>query len=395
MAVHALATWKTMEKKELRHLATAVFFLFATIGPLTLLMEPSIIQASWMRLAVMTVLSGLFSASIILSLAKPFRIILSVAVYSLIMIFLSKAKPDFFHPDVHNVILTPDTSFRLSSEQLSDVRTKRTVFGLTAIFCLSTGYILFIRTVTREYKRRTEIETEVKIAQSIHASLLPKSSVTTEWCDIAGVSLPATEIGGDFYDIIKLSETKMLLVIADASGHGTGAGILSAMTKSSIMQELQHTHSPAELLNSVNKTIFAVTEKQKFITCALALLDKDKSSAEIVTAGHPQILRRTGNAVEEFRTHHLALGMQAGASFTTQTIPLMPGDTLYFITDGILEASNPKHEHFGMERLHRWILKKQYTSAQQCSDELIGAIRSFTVTKELYDDATIVVAAFR
>jgi sigma-B regulation protein RsbU (phosphoserine phosphatase) len=394
MASQTMNTWKTMDKKSIRQLAAAVFFLFATIGPLTLMMESSIIQSSWMRLIVMTILSGLFSASIILFMNKPLRLFLSIFAYVAVVLTLAFTDPDILKPDVENITVVPNTPFSLSPEQLSDIQTKRTMFGLLAVLCLSTGYSMFVRTISKEYKRRTEIETEVKIAQSIHESLLPRSAVTTAWCDIAGISLPATEIGGDFYDIIKLSETKILIVIADASGHGTGAGILSAMTKSSIIQELQHTQSPAELLGNVNRTIYSVTEKNKFITCALVLMDKETSTATIVTAGHPQILHRSGNRVNEFRTHHLALGMQLNSTFGTETIPLQKGDTLYLITDGVLEASNVKNGQFGMERLHLWILGSQPSDAQQQCIALIGSIRAFTATKELKDDATVVVISY-
>lgn len=311
----------------------------------------------------------------------------------MIIFFISIADPEFLKPDVDSVMVKPNKSFSLSPEQLSDIETKRAAFGLVAIFCLATGYGLFVRSIGKEYKRRTEIETEMKIAQSIHESLLPKSALKTEWCEIAGVSLPATEIGGDFYDIIKLSETKILIVIADASGHGTGAGVLSAMTKSSIIQELQHTHSLPELLHNVNKTIFSVTEKNKFITCALALLDRETSTAAIITAGHPQILLHSNSSLHEYRTHHLALGIQGSTLYSTQTIPLKKNDTLYLITDGILEASNPQQEQFGMERLQSWIIGSVTSSAEHHSTALMDEIRRFTVTKELKDDATIVIAS--
>lgn len=386
-------SWKTMDRRSIRQLSVAVFFLFATIGPLTLMMEPSIIQSSWARLAVMTILSGLFSVSIILFMSKPIKLIASILIYVAIIFFLAFADPEFLKPDVESVIVTPNISFSLSPEQLSDIETKRAAFGLVAILCLATGYGLFVRSIGKEYKRRTEVETEMKIARSIHESLLPKSAVKTDWCEIAGVSLPATEIGGDFYDIIKLSETKILIVIADASGHGTGAGVLSAMAKSSIIQELQHTQSLAELLNNVNRTIFSVTEKNKFITCALALLDRETSTATILTAGHPQMLIRSGTSLNEYRTQHLALGIQGNTSYSTQTIHLKKDDTLYLITDGILEASNPQQEQFGMERLQSWILGSETSSAEQHSVALMDKIRRFTVTKELNDDATIVIAS--
>ncbi|HAP35890.1 MAG TPA: hypothetical protein DCQ28_08110, partial [Bacteroidetes bacterium] len=154
-----------------------------------------------------------------------------------------------------------------------------------------------------------------------------------------------------------------------------------------------HTQSLAELLNNVNRTIFSVTEKNKFITCALALLDRETSTATIITAGHPQILLHSGTSLNEYRTQHLALGIQGNTSFSTQLIPIKKNDTLYLITDGILEASNPQKEQFGMERLQSWIIGSRTSTAEKHSTLLMDEIRRFTVTKELKDDATIVIAS--
>ncbi len=391
MAQSVNQVWKTMDRKELRQLAVAVFFLFSTIGPLTMLMGPEIIPRSWFRLIVLTVVSGSFSAGIILLLGKPMKLIFMCVLFAGFHLTFDLWEEKVFPPAVQRQDIVADLSFKLSKAEIDDITLKRISFGMIAVGCLATGYGLFVRVIGRENKRRAEIEAEVKFAQSIHESLLPKSALTTDWCSIAGVSVPATQIGGDFYDIIKLSDSKILVVIADASGHGTGAGILSAMTKSGIMQELQHTTAPEELLTNVNKMIHAVTEKNMFITCALALLEKDMNRATIVTAGHPQILRRTGNSLEEYRTHHLALGIQANAAFATQSIPLLKGDSLYLITDGILEASNQHEEHFGMERLKELIVRAGPASAEAQSASIIASIKDFTVSKELKDDATLVV----
>ncbi len=385
--------WKSMNKKDMRQFAAAVFFLFATIGPLTMMMESSIIQGSWLHLVIMTVLSGSFSASIILFMGSPVRLFGCIIAYVTIVLTLAFVNPEFMGPDVAPVSVKADVPFSLTKEQLNDIENKRTVFGLVAVACISLGYGLFVRSLGKENKRRADIEAEVKLAQTIHESLLPKSPLVTSWCEIAGMSLPATQIGGDFFDIITISETKILVVIADASGHGTGAGILSAMTKSGIIQELRHTESPAEVLKHVNATIHGVTKKNMFVTCAAALFDRGTSTVSMVTAGHPPILKYdiVEHTVEEFRMHNLGLGISPSAVFESKTIPFRSGDIFCFITDGLPEASNAKNDQFGMDRVTAHLRNSAQYSAETLNNAMFESVKQFSAGKELEDDVTCVI----
>lgn len=381
---------KTMSTGDIRQLAVAVAFLFAVIGPLTLLMESEIIQGSWIRLLAMTFLSGGFSASIILARGNPFRLLFSVVVYISIIMTLSFVQFDALKPDVPALNVRPGVPFELSSEQLSDIEKKRKMFGLTAIFCLAVGYALFIRVIAKENRRRAEVEAEVKFAQQIHASLLPKSALKKNWCEIAGLSIPATQIGGDFFDIIALSDSKVLVVVADASGHGSGAGVLSAMTKSGIMQEILHTQSPADIMKNVNVMIHAVTEKNMFVTCALVLLDKTSNSAEIVTAGHPPVYCLRTYAFSELRTPNVALGMKRDAVFTSVKTQFHPGDRILLYSDGVLDTVNRSGDQFGPERLKSLFNTPSGTTTQEQVNDIMHGLRTFADQHDMQDDATVV-----
>lgn len=382
-----------MNQKDLRQFTVAVFFLFATIGPLTLMMDGSIIQASWIKLIVMTLLCGAFSASIVSSVGRPMTLLFSVIVYVGAVLSIALLDPVFLQPDVAPVSVKPDIPFQLTPDQLSDIRVKRTMFGIIAVLCISIGYSLFVRALAKENKRRAEMEAEVKLARTIHESLLPKSALKTEWCEIAGMSIPAKQIGGDFYDIIPFSESKVLVVIADASGHGTGAGILSAMTKSSIIQELRHTQTVPDLLKHVNATIHSVTKKNMFVTCAMALFDRETMTVCLATAGHPPILRYDliHDAVQEFRVQNLGLGIGPGVEFASITVPFRSNDLFCFITDGLPEASNAKNEQFGMDRVTGLIRQGSLSSAEELNAEMFSSIHRFSEGKEPEDDVTSVV----
>lgn len=385
---------KTMTRKEIRQFAVAVFFLFATIGPLTLLMEPEIFPGSWFRFIILTIMSGSFSAGIILLMEKPIRLLILIVFFISFQLSFNYLEKTVFLSAEKKQMIVPDRFFKLTQEEMDDMTTKRIVFGFIAVGCIVVGCALFIRVIGKENKRRAQAEAEIKVAQSIHDSLLPDAPLKNGWCEIAGVSIPATQIGGDFFDTITLSDSEALIVVADASGHGIGAGILSAMTKSGILQELQHSRTPAKILERVNAMVHFVTGKNMFVTCALLLLNKETSTATLTTAGHPAILRHQHSAatIEEFRTHNLALGMQHHTAFDEIAIPFSKGDSFYIITDGLIEGSNPAKEQFGIERLKELILDTERSSAEHVSASLIASIREFTISKEFQDDATIIVA---
>ena len=386
------AVWKAMSKRDVRQLIIAVFFLFATIGPLTLLMDESIIQASWIKLVFMTILCGSFSASIVINIGSPIKIIIGSVIYCAIIISISIFDPVFLHPDVPPITINSETAFQLSNDQISDIKIKRVAFGMTAILCITVGYTLFIQSIGRENKRRAFVEAEMKFAQSIHQSLLPKLTTAYSWNTISGASISASKIGGDYFDVIEISKTKILTLVADASGHGMGAGILSAMVKSAILQAIQQTDSIADLLNRVNKTVHSVTEKNMFVTCAIALFDYEKQTATLATAGHPPILRLNAdnNAVEEFRMQNLALGIQQNSAFQETTIPLNFGDTFLLITDGLTETTNSINEQYGMDRIKKYFANNVVVQ-KGGSNELLETAKKYSGKTEFEDDATALI----
>jgi sigma-B regulation protein RsbU (phosphoserine phosphatase) len=388
-----MTVWKSMDQKDLRRLALAVFFLFGTIGPLTMLMESSILPGSWFKLLYLTVLCGTFSASIIFFIKKPFRLIVLLVLIQVAMFSADRAEELLLGRVEQKMILTANHVFILNQSELDRIQVRRPVFGIVAIFLLSAGYALFIRVIAEENRKRARLETEVAVARAIQKSLQPPSIFTTDWCEAAGLTVPATEVGGDYYDMIKISDDEVVIAIADVSGHGVGAGILAAMTKSAVRAELNHSKVPSELLFTLNNTIYQVTDRSMFVSFAYVLLDRRTMTAQIATAGHPPIFlfRKSDGAIIEARTPNLALAVQPSTSYTAQTIQLNRGDELILYSDGITEASNDTGEEFGIDKLKELIANTQRPSVEALGNSILASVRAFTVKKEFVDDATIVV----
>src|SRR3990172_6108475 len=146
--------WKSMDPKDLRRLALAVFFLFGTIGPLTMLMESGILPGSWFRLVYLTALCGTFSACIILFIKKPLRLVILLIVIQAAMFSADRAEELLLGRVEQRMMLTADHLFMLTQSELDRIQVRRPVFGLVAIFLLSMGYVLFIRVIAEENRKR-------------------------------------------------------------------------------------------------------------------------------------------------------------------------------------------------------------------------------------------------
>jgi hypothetical protein len=206
-----------MEQKDLRRLALAVFFLFGTIGPLTMLMNSSVLPGSWFMLIYLTVLSGTLSACIILFIRKPVLFIASMIVIVGAMMAEYQVEQFLFGRVEESRILTANHLFTFTQQEIDRIDVRRPLFGVIAIFLLSAGYSLFLRVVGEETKKRARLETEVAVARRIQQSLQPSTAFKTDWCEAAGITVPATEVGGDYFDMIKISDNEAVIVIADVS----------------------------------------------------------------------------------------------------------------------------------------------------------------------------------
>ena len=299
----------------------------------------------------------------------------------------------FFGRVEESRILTANHLFTFTQQEIDRIDIRRPLFGVIAIFLLSAGYTLFLRVVGEETKKRARLETEVAVARRIQQSLQPSTAFKTDWCEAAGITVPATEVGGDYFDMIKISDNEAVIVIADVSGHGVGAGILSAMTKSALHTELHHTTVPAELMFNLNNAVYQVTDKKMFVSFAYLLLDKRTMTAHVATAGHPPIflIQKSDGAIIEIRTPNLALAVQASTQYTERAVHVNHGDVLILYTDGITEAMNDKGEQFGADRLKELISNTERGSSEALSNSIMASVRTFAIKKEFADDATIVV----
>lgn len=366
----------------------AVFLTFSIIGPISALMSMSTEPVHPLTVIITTFASGAIGSSFVFFGHK--KVLLVTA-------FLLFQAMNLSAPEITKLITTVPTPQRfdgsgsLPMERLADISGQRKLIGVAAIFLLTSGYIMWIVVLNKEGAKRIRYQTEVQVAREIQQRLLPSGMFATSWCEAYGITTAAEDVGGDYFDFVRLSDDRAAIVVADVSGHGIGAGIVSTMTKSALRAQLLHDPSPVAVMNALNSVMLQVSEKKTFVTLAYVLLSLPENTAYIATAGHTPVLYRTnGGSVVELRTQSLGLGMHAQAQFHELRQSILPGDTLVLYTDGVIEAVNKSAEQFGSGRLMQLVDQSHGQSVVQTTEAILGSVRIFTGKEQLADDATVI-----
>lgn len=254
-----------------------------------------------------------------------------------------------------------------------------------------------VETLVRESTERERLEEELRIGRAIQQSLLPASSFHDPRCEMAAFSLPAKEVGGDYYDFFRLNPNQLGLLVADVSGKGTQAAFYMAEVKG-IMLALTRRHAhPREVLCEANALLAQSLDRRTFVTMSYAMVDLECGVVELGRAGHsPMLLLRPGeDRVRTFQPSGLALGLDRHGGFakclTTDTIRVVPGDTLLFFTDGVTDTVGEGGEFYGQPRLEEAVIRHRDRDVEGLRDALVADLRAFAAAGPLHDDVTFVV----
>lgn len=239
-----------------------------------------------------------------------------------------------------------------------------------------------------------QVNHDLDIARSIQRGLLPTESPKLDDFELAGWNDPADQTGGDYFDWQSLPDGRLAISLGDATGHGVGPALVSALcrayARASLVADDKHHH----VLDRLNRLLAEDLSANRFVTFALMFLDSQKSEVEILSAGHGPILwyRHATNDLENLEAQGIPLGMIAGVSYDQALVrQLAPNDMIVLVTDGFYEWENPQGEEFGLQRLEAVILKSQDCSAEEVIEKLRLAVADFCGGTEQKDDLTAVV----
>jgi serine phosphatase RsbU (regulator of sigma subunit) len=257
---------------------------------------------------------------------------------------------------------------------------------------------LGLKQLMAEQAERQRLEEELRIARQIQMSLLPGQDMARmSGLRIAALCLPAAEVGGDYYDLLPLSPTRMGVLIADVSGKGTSAALYMAELKGLVLSLSRIHDSPARLLVEANRILAANMDSRSFVTMTYAIVDTASRCMRFARAGHNPVLQLQAGSGRSrvLAPPGLGLGLDGGERFERileeQEVPLHPGDLFLFFTDGLSEAMNAGSELFGEGRLSRILEDGAALGSEELKEKILDEVRRFVGDAAQHDDMTLVV----
>ncbi len=239
------------------------------------------------------------------------------------------------------------------------------------------------------------IKHEIRLAHEIHSSVVVQDIPRVKHMDIAYAYIPTREMGGDFYDVIKIDEEKTGIMIADVTGHGIPAALVCAMLKMAFANNKEFAQHPAQLLSTLNKDL-CNNIKENYITAAYAFIDTKNKIVTVSSAGHwsPLLIKKNGSIFNNW-AKGFPIGWVEDGEYEETTTTYSTGDKFLLYTDGIIEARNPDNKIFGFERLSEYINHNYLINPQAFINGLINALYTWgemNKSDSFHDDVTIILA---
>jgi len=244
-----------------------------------------------------------------------------------------------------------------------------------------------------EHLERERIVKELEIARNIQQTLLPQWIPPLHGGEMAAISIPAKEVGGDFYDFIPQADQQLGLVIADVSGKGVPAALFMALSKALMRANAMRNPEVAHAVEQTNRLILECATSGLFVTLFYAIIDPLRQTLRYVSAGHnpPLIFHPATHEFQLLEADGIALGVIDEIHLDEAEVTFQTGDVIVLYTDGVTEAMNVNNDEFGEERLKQVIQDHHHTSARELLAAIQEAILDFTAGEAQFDDITLMI----
>jgi sigma-B regulation protein RsbU (phosphoserine phosphatase) len=239
---------------------------------------------------------------------------------------------------------------------------------------------------------KKRLEEELQLAKKIQMGLLPESFPDLKTFEVYGINISSKQVGGDYFDVIKIDEENYIVAIADVSGKGVPASLLMSNVQASLLALSGEVKEFDRLVAKVNNIIHANTDADKFITFFGGILNIQDRTLTYVNAGHnPPYWVKADGSLQTLDKGGLLLGLMADVPYEQETIRLAPRDKIVMFTDGVTEAMNEKEEQFEEARLEALLQSNLTLSAKDCTDLISTEVKAFAGNAPQSDDITVVV----
>ncbi len=316
----------------------------------------------------------------------------------LAVVLVPKFASKFFVIGNHRVLAAATLIFAAEAlyTNLSSVLSYRTLplvasLGFIALL-LSLGYVALEMIFTNE-RRLLSIETELETARQIQSSILPASVPEVTNLRIAAAYHPMTAVAGDFYQFVRVDNNHLGILVADVSGHGIPAALVSSMIKVAMQSVAVHTDDPAQVLGGLNRILSSEAGGQ-LASAAYLWIDTEHRKALYSAAGHPPLLcwRNNSGNMQRIESNGLLFGINPDSNYPVCAVPLEPRDRLLLYTDGVTEPENAAGEAFGDRQLERVVRENRLQPASELSRQVLSELRKWqpaAVSQE--DDITLII----
>ena len=296
------------------------------------------------------------------------------------------ALPVEFHGDPRGVLAVGDRESRHGVGPFSD-RDRRTL----SLFANQAAIALENARLHRQELEKQRLEREMELAAEIQREILPKGDPEVPGYELLGWSRPARQVGGDYYDFLRLDGGRLRLTVGDVTGKGIAAALLVSTLHSSLRLLLASGPVDPELLGRLNRHICESSAANKFITLLVAELDPARHRLRWVNAGHNPGLRvaRDGT-VTQLSPGGLPVGMMPDARYNRGEMDIGAGDLVCLYSDGITEAASPEGEELGLERLQRLLVENRELPLPEIRSRVDETVATLVQGAPQGDDETLV-----
>lgn len=284
-------------------------------------------------------------------------------------------------------------AFNLESDKINGFgdRDQRTL----TTFASHAGVALDRARADRERQHTQRIGEELALARRIHTSFLPKIMPRFTPFDLGGMNFPSSEVGGDYYDFVPITDDDLGIIMSDVAGHGVAAALLMANFRACIRIESRAHYAIEVILRRVNEFLVETNPPDSFVTAFYGVLNRKYNVLTFANAGHnPPLLYRKGEPLRWLMSGGPILGVLPDAGFQQEQVEMIPGDVLLLYTDGVTEAKNADDEEFGEERLAQLVEKYSGLTAHEMARRISHDVHTFNAPDKTMDDLTLSVVKY-
>jgi serine phosphatase RsbU (regulator of sigma subunit) len=242
-------------------------------------------------------------------------------------------------------------------------------------------------------RERERLEREIGIARDIQRALLPREFHHYPYLQVTGSNQSCLEVGGDYYDLFDLGPERIAFALADVSGKGLGAALMTTMLQGALSATTFGQH-PAETFAHINRFLCDHAQVERYATMFFGTLDAN-GRLEYINAGHPSpVLIRDGKAETPFPAESCPVGLIPDMKFSSSIVNLQPGDTLVLFSDGVSEAMDPDQDEYGIERLKKAVGECPAGSVSDMQEAILESVRQFARGERQADDVTLLLLRY-